>query len=219
MVKEKRYFAYFILLLLAPELAMANLILPMICFTWPAMWIMLLAVILIEYLVLKRRWPSISKKSLIFDISIGNFFSTLLGVPIAWLIYYYGITEPANKYLIKTINNLPSYLIPPLKVLIYAPIMPYSGEINMYINFILTLLPAYFLSYWIEYFFVNQEGISKQETLLGVRIANRFSYLFVLVVATIFLILSSSGCSDLLRAILLWICEKGMVVLFFITHR
>jgi hypothetical protein len=43
-----------------------------------------------------------------------------------------------NKYLIEKINGLPSYLTPLLKILVYAPIMPYSSEMIMYINFILT---------------------------------------------------------------------------------
>ena len=217
MISRNRYFLYCALLLLAPEVATANLILPMISFTFPAMCIMLIAVILVEFFVLTRRWSNADKKSLLLGISIGNFFSTLFGVPIAWFIYFYGITEPAHKYLIEKINGLPSYLTPLLKILVYAPIMPYSSEMIMYINFILTLLPAYFLSYWIEYFFIDQEGISKKETLLGVRSANRYSYLFVLAVATIyFLILFNSQYGGLFAASRHWICEKGMFFLFFL---
>ena len=56
MISRNRYFLYCALLLLAPEVATANLILPMISFTFPAMCIMLIAVILVEFFVLTRRW-------------------------------------------------------------------------------------------------------------------------------------------------------------------
>ena len=209
MISGNRYFLYGALLLLAPEVATANLILPMISFTFPAMCMMLIAVILVEFFVLTRRWSNVDKKSLLLGISMGNFFSTLFGVPIAWFIYFYGITEPVHRYLIEKINGLPLYLTSLLKILVYAPIMPYSNAITMYINFILTLLPAYFLSYWIEYFFIDQAGISNKEILSGVRSANRYSYLFVLAVATIyFLILFNSASGGLFVASLHWICEK-----------
>ena len=43
MIKEKRYFAYLILLILAPEVALANIAIPMLFFTWPGMFVMFVA--------------------------------------------------------------------------------------------------------------------------------------------------------------------------------
>lgn len=218
MTKGNRYFLYCALLLLAPEVAMANLILPIISFTFPAMCIMLIAVILVEYLVLTRRWSNADKQSLFFEISIDNFFSTLFGIPIAWLIYLYGITQPLQRYLTDLVNGLPPFLMNLLAIFTYAPIMPSGNWGLIYINFILTLLPAYFLSYRIEYCFVDQKNISKREALLGVRSANRYSYLFVSFVATIyFIILANSEHNSFSVSVWHWLVDKGSVFLYFVN--
>ena len=218
MIKGNRYFLYCILLLLFPEVAMANLILPMISFTFPAMCVMLIAVILVEFFVLKRRWSNADKKSLMFEIGIGNLFSTLFGIPVAWLIYLYGITEPIHRYLIDAASALPPYLMYLYKIFTYAPIMPSGNWGLIYINFILMLLPAYFLSYRIEYYFVHQNDISRKETLLGVRSANRYSYLFVSFVATIyFIIVANSEYNSFFVSSWHWLVDKGTVFLYFVN--
>lgn len=218
MVKGNRYFLYCALLLLTPEVAMANLILPMISFTFPAMCVMLIAVILVEYFVLTRRWANADKKSLFFEIVIGNFFSTLFGIPIAWLIYLYGITQPLHRYLADLVSGLPPFLMNLLAIFTYAPIMPSGNWGLIYINFILMLLPAYFLSYRIEYCFIDQNDISKKEMLLGVRSANRYSYLFVSFVATIyFIIVANSEYNSFFVSSWHWLVDKGSVFLYFVN--
>jgi hypothetical protein len=218
MTKGNRYFLYCALLLLAPEAAMANLILPMISFTFPAMCVMLIAVILVEFCVLTRRWANADKKSLFFEIAIGNFFSTLFGIPIAWLIYLHGITQPLHTYLADLASGLPPFLMHLLAIFTYAPIMPSGNWGLIYINFILMLLPAYFLSYRIEYCFIDQNDISKKEALLGVRSANRYSYLFVSFVATIyFTIVANSEYNSFFVSSWHWLVDKGSVFLYFVN--
>ena len=63
--------------------------------------------------------------------------------------------------------------------------MDMNDWLGTYVQFLLMLPGAYFLSYWIESIFFNIEGIDSQNTLRGVRIANRVSYLFVLLIVTI----------------------------------
>ena len=105
MIKEKRYFAYLILLILAPEVALANIAIPMLFFTWPGMFILLVPIVIIEYIVLKKRWPWVNKKLLHSSIGLGNSASTLIGIPISWCLYYFGITLPLD-FLIYEPNSL-----------------------------------------------------------------------------------------------------------------
>jgi hypothetical protein len=196
MIKEKRYFAYFILLILAPEIALANIAIPMLVFTWPGMFVMFVAVIIVEEMVLKKRWPEVNEKSLQSSIGLGNFASTLFGVPISWCLYYFGITKPVNWLLFEFCNpdSLSESFISSLLIFSDATFM---GSVNHsilrsdfieYIKLVLLLLPAYFVSYWIEFLFLEMDGISEAEALAGARSANRYSYLFVLIVITIMFI-------------------------------
>jgi hypothetical protein len=194
MIKEKRYFAYFLLLILAPEIALANIAIPMLFFSWPGMFAMFVPIVIVEYIVLKKRWPWVNKKILRSSIGLGNLVSTLVGIPISWCLYYFGITLPLD-FLIYDPNSLSKSFLSSLQVFaeifagatfIYEVSTPLNSDLIIYIKLVLMLLPAYFLSYWIEVAFLEIDGISKKEALAGARSANRYSYLFVLIVVAIF---------------------------------
>lgn len=200
---------YLCLLLAAPETALANVIIPMTVVTVPMMWLMLGAIIIVEFIVLNKVWKDIKISSLIMRISFANFVSTLIGVPIAWCVYYKGISMPGSLMLDgigrETIENLPEFIRAMLSVVVNAPfVWRLDNFKQVYVNFLLLMPIAYFLSYWIEYMFFEFEGISEEEILRGVRLANRASYLFVLGVVSIWFWIISNNESNCLYK--LWAC-------------
>src|SRR4051794_12752404 len=73
-----------LVLLLAPTTAVyANVGIPMLAYAWPAAWILLIPVIVLEALVARRilraNWSSSLKLA-----GLSNFISTLVGIPLAW---------------------------------------------------------------------------------------------------------------------------------------
>lgn len=87
MIKEKRYFVYLILLILAPEVALANIAIPMLFFTWPGMFVMFVAVIIVEEIVLKKRWPSVNEQSL-QKANRYSYLFVLIVITILFIAYY-----------------------------------------------------------------------------------------------------------------------------------
>ncbi len=193
-----RKLIYFGLLLIAPEVALANVIIPMLLVTVPTMWLLLGAIVVAEFFVLKKMWPSVISSMIAWRVFFANLVSTLVGVPIAWWLYYQLITIPgilmikgANK---ETLEKIPDFLDVILQITIYAPIVWSLDNLKLvYINFLLLIPIAYFLSYWIEYMFFEFEGVDEKEILRGVRFANRASYLLVIIIVSIwFLIMTDS---------------------------
>jgi hypothetical protein len=73
-----------VLLLLASP-AWANAGIPMLALTWPAQWIAFVPIVLIETAVVAAalRTPYLSK---LWPVVQANLLSTLVGVPVAWLV-------------------------------------------------------------------------------------------------------------------------------------
>jgi hypothetical protein len=187
--KEIRYSLYFALLLLAPELAFANIIIPTLVVSVPIMWAFLIAVIAVESAVLIKLWPQVKVSSILISTSLGNFVSTLIGIPLAWCLYYFGLTLPLSglvySFLSDIENEWLTFLTLPFGLILQAPIIISLNDwVETYIKFVLMLPPAYFLSYWIEYGFTDIKELNQDQVLKGVRTANRASYLFVLLIVT-----------------------------------
>lgn len=211
---------YLCLLLFGPEVALANVIIPMLVVTVPMMWLMLGAIIIVEFIVLSKLWTGIKASSLVLRISFANFVSTLLGVPIAWWVYYQGISMPGSLMLDgigrETIESLPEYINTMLYLTVNAPFVWRLDDFKLvYVNFLLLMPIAYFLSYWIEYMFFEFEGISEKEILRGVRLANRASYLFVLGVASIWFWIISNNERGYLDELWACIVDKFMWLILF----
>ena len=66
---------------------LANIGVPMIFIQWPLMVSALVPVILVEAMLI-RRWVSLSTRDAFIGIAKGNVFSTLVGVPLAWLAMF-----------------------------------------------------------------------------------------------------------------------------------
>jgi hypothetical protein len=115
-----------LILIFLPEVALANLILPTLVVTMPIMWLSLVAVIAVEVLVLNYLWPEAKIKPIIISTSIGNCVSTLVGVPVAWVLYYFGITLPVmifSDLFFEIAMKLPKALVAPIGFIVGAPII------------------------------------------------------------------------------------------------
>ena len=66
---------------------LANIGVPMIVIYWPLMVSALVPVILVEAMLI-RRWVSLSTRDAFIGIAKANVFSTLVGVPLAWLAMF-----------------------------------------------------------------------------------------------------------------------------------
>jgi hypothetical protein len=66
---------------------LANVGLPMIFIQWPLMLCALVPVIVVEGLLI-RRWVPLSYRDAFLGIGKANLFSTLVGVPLAWLVMF-----------------------------------------------------------------------------------------------------------------------------------
>jgi hypothetical protein len=197
--REIRYLLYFGLLLLGPEVAFANIIIPTLVVSIPMMWIFLLVVIAVESWVLIKLWPQVKISSIVISTSLGNFVSTLIGVPLAWCLYYFGFSPLSGL----AYSSVPEFLKLPLGLIIQAPIIiSLSDWVETYIKFVLMLPPAYFLSYWIEYGFTDIKELNENQILKGVRLANRASYFFVLLMVTVCFVIMANNDSGWLS--LMW---------------
>ena len=132
------------LLVAMPGPASANVGIPMIGYAWPAAWLLLVPVILLEALVARRvlrtGWQAALKIA-----GLSNFISTLAGIPIAWAavlligtVVHEVVPRPLHRWAIA-----PFYAawLPPF---VETPpwLVPASGA--------LLCIPFRFASVWIE---------------------------------------------------------------------
>lgn len=71
--------------LLAPCLAHANAGVPMLALAWPAQWLALVPIVLLECEI-SRRQLQLPFRRMLWPITKANLVSTLVGVPVAWLV-------------------------------------------------------------------------------------------------------------------------------------
>jgi hypothetical protein len=114
---------------------MANLILPTLTVSLPIMWILLFVVIFVETVVLRDLWPTVPVKIILKFTALGNFMSTLIGIPVAYYLHYIGISLPMSlipfDWQQKIMENLPGFGAWSLQMVINAPkiVSPYDlGE-------------------------------------------------------------------------------------------
>jgi hypothetical protein len=66
---------------------LADVGVPMIVIQWPLMLFALVPVILVEVFTI-RRWLPLSTREAFKGITLGNLLSTLVGIPLAWLLMF-----------------------------------------------------------------------------------------------------------------------------------
>ena len=142
----------FVLGLSAP--AWANIGVPMIFVTLPAMIVALVPIILVEGYVLSIQL-AISGRMAIKACSIANVASTVVGTPLTWLVLVVVQSSSGGGKA----YGLDSYLHKFLAVTWQAPwLIPYRSDTGWMVPAaILTLLiPFFFVSWWIEYEIVRR---------------------------------------------------------------
>lgn len=121
---------------------------PMLAIIWPASWFLLLAIIPIEALIAVRILKTGWKRNLIM-VSVANAFSTLLGIPVTWILLVlcqmfsggggaYGLGTNETRLLAVTLQS--PWLI------------PYEADLNWMIPAATAVLcvPFFFMSVFVE---------------------------------------------------------------------
>ncbi|OGF46446.1 MAG: hypothetical protein A2231_12790 [Candidatus Firestonebacteria bacterium RIFOXYA2_FULL_40_8] len=154
-INKRFYIAVFsmLFLLLDPTLAHADVGVPMIFLTFPAMLIALIPVIIIEAIVFTKILK-IKFRATVLPSAFANIVSTIIGIPLSWLLMVeiqmnsggggaYGLYTIWRKVISVTWQA--------------AWLIPYEGDLwwMVPIAAAVGLIPAYFLSILIEYFIVK----------------------------------------------------------------
>lgn len=198
---RKEHLVLFISIVLSvlflPMPANANAGLPMIMIAWPIFWLAFIPIVLIEWAVMRHLLPTISKRSLLWNITLANAVSTVIGIPVTWFalvaLEFLLTTSPFALLYVSVQHALSDTTwAKAFEILITAPwLYPFDGQTMNPIPFALILLfvPFFFVSYWSESRFIQwrlRNMPSSTPPNLGVAVwkANLASYAF-LAVATV----------------------------------
>lgn len=112
----------------------ADVGIPMIFLTWPAMVILLVPVILIEG-VLCRRWLGLKTWQAIKINALSNLASTLIGVPIAWAVMLaVEFTTFGTISLVDKIHPIQNWHSPIANVIVFSSVRRGSPQLKEEIN-------------------------------------------------------------------------------------
>ncbi len=133
---------------------LANAGIPMIFFTFPAMMMLLIPIVIIEGL-LCRKWLGLSTWEALKSNAVSNLVSTIVGVPLAWAIML-GVEFGTMGLVARTDANL-NWDSPLLKAVLFFLGSAWIGppqDSNMWIvpaAIVALLVPFFFASYGTEY--------------------------------------------------------------------
>lgn len=172
---------------LASAPASANIGVPMIAVFLPPLWLSLLPVIVVEAWVVSR-WLPLAPGRAFSGSAIGNFASTVIGVPLMWM--FLAVFQLA---LAGTARGLSSIGARAYAVTVQAPwLIPYEEDLKWMIPIALVVLavPAYALSVLIEWrcLLPFTDPHHRPRTLRVVAAANAASYAALVVLFAIVLI-------------------------------
>ncbi|MCJ8351466.1 hypothetical protein [Moritella sp.] len=139
-----------LLTLTVPSMAYANAGVPMLFLAMPAFLLSLVPIITIESLYISKSLELSISQSL-KTVSISNLASTIIGIPITWLllVVVQMVTGGGSAY------GIDSVMGKVLAVTWQAPwLIPYEKDLNWMIPVagLVLLLPFFFVSWWSEYF-------------------------------------------------------------------
>ncbi len=179
---KQLWFIVFCFLLLFPKTAYANVAMPMFIFNWLAMAWALIPIVLIEAIVLMM----ILKISFWRATSVSfwaNARSTIIGIPFSWLIslsilivgalisWVFKIPVPDSQF-----SNIPIQAV---------WILPTHDGSDRYmpIAFALGLIPAFFVSIWIEFGVAKKklQELDAQVIHRAVQVGNVITYTILLI--------------------------------------
>lgn len=200
-------FGFFLL----PDKCYANSGIPMIAIVWPIFWAAFIPIVLIEWLVLRKMLKHFSSGFLLYVTFVANGFSTLIGIPLAWLglcllelseflimlilgisigIISYTINKFNISSLILMISDGKFPLI--ISAIFTAPwLIPYESDLYWMIPFafMVLLVPFFYVSYRVESY-ITMRYIPNQNELVkkSVWVANLCSYLMLFILSFGYLI-------------------------------
>ncbi len=130
-------------------MAHANAGVPMLALAWPAEWLALLPIILLEAKLIQSS-IHVPFKQMIWPMTKANFISTLVGVPVAWLVMLAPLMLVSyGYYLVPTGVEMPStaqYLLFPLT----AAWVSGSSAWQIYFAFVVLAIPFCLISIFLE---------------------------------------------------------------------
>ena len=152
--KKTKIYIIALTAILTPKAAWANIGVPMIFVTMPAMLIGLLPVIGIEAYVIKNKLNLLPKKAVISS-AVANAISTIIGVPLTWgaLVLLQMITGGDGAH------GLQTFFQKFLAVTWQAPwLIPYESDLDWMVPtaMLVLLVPFFFVSWRVEYFIVKK---------------------------------------------------------------
>jgi hypothetical protein len=175
------------LLLISPPL-FANAGLPMLMIAWPMMGAALIPIILIEWWSMRKSLPSLAPKRLFYATTLSNLFSTLVGIPLAW-IFMVGFIFLGYRI------NVTIETTPILNVTLGAAWLAPTGEQLSWmipVALLVLLIPFFWASYWLEAFVTKRFFKQEDRRLIKKAVfkANLFSYAFLASLILIYLIMA-----------------------------
>lgn len=184
-----------ILVLLAfPTVALANVGLPMLAIVLPLSVPAFIPVVAIESWVV-RRALNVSWRVAVTQMMKGNFFSTLIGIPLAWVASV--VIEFLLAFLVVNAAGSKSYPPPGVgeigSVILSAPWLgPFEegGYWVLPLAMIVLLVPFFFASYWAESWYIGR-GLCPEapdRARRAVWRANVFSYIGLFIATVCWLV-------------------------------
>jgi hypothetical protein len=121
----------------------------MLAVAWPAQWLVLIPIVLLEAEIVRRR-VNLPIKQVIWPTAKANFVSTLVGVPVAWLVMLMPLMVVSFGYtLFPAEYDVPvwlQYLVFPLT----AAWVSGSGIWQAYFAFVVLAVPFCLVSIFLE---------------------------------------------------------------------
>jgi hypothetical protein len=185
-----RYLAFSTLYFATP--AYANAGLPMLFVVWPIFLTALIPVILIESLVFRLKMQDLKWKSIISSVGVANIVSTLLGVPVTWiLLVAFELIAPGGGGTYPGLNDIARGI---LSVTLQAPwLLPDESQFYWMIPcaFLFLMIFFFIMSIFSERWIISKM-LKKSYSIDTHKVdkvtfrANAYSYLFLIICSAIF---------------------------------
>jgi len=183
-----------LVLLVVPTMAFANAGLPMLAIVWPMSVPAFIPVVAVESWVV-RRALNVSWRVAITKMVKGNVFSTLVGIPLAW------VASVAVGFFLALLvmNATDSKSYPPHgvgevgRIILSAPWLgPFreGGHWIVPLAMIVLLVPFFFASFWTETWYVSRNLCPEapKRARLAIWKANAYSYIGLFIATACWLV-------------------------------
>ena len=182
-----------LLLMSFPAVAFANAGLPMLAIVWPMSVPALIPVVAVESWVVRREL-NVSWRVAIAQMVKGNIFSTLVGIPLAW------VASAAIEFLLAFLamaagsKSYPPHVVGEVgSIILSAPWLgPFEngGHWIIPLAMIVLLVPFFFASFWTEAWYVGRNLCPEapERARRAIWRANAYSYIGLFIASVCWLI-------------------------------